>query len=110
MQKEKRTFITMAQHLYKQDIIFIYTDKYNHPHIHITETVSWVKNRNPKVKNKYVAIITPPKYPRSVRDVPLNQEALYCLKLMEQHYFTGFLRYARLQECCFWIRKNSGNN
>ena len=64
----------------------IYTDKYNHPHIHITETVSWVKNRNPKVKNKYVAIITPPKYPRSVRDVPLNQEALYCLKLMEQHY------------------------
>ena len=64
----------------------IYTNNYNHPHIHITETVSWVKNRNPKVKNKYVAIITPPKYPRSVRDVPLNQEALYCLKLMEQHY------------------------
>lgn len=64
------------------------SDNNNHPYIHISETVSRVKNRDPKIKNHYITIVTPPKYPRSIRNVPLNQESLYCLKLMEKYYTT----------------------
>lgn len=66
----------------------ICSDKSNHPYIHISETVSRVKNRDSKIKTHYVTIVTPPKYPRSVRNVPLNQESLHCLKLMEKYYTT----------------------
>ena len=50
------------------------------------ETISRVKNRDPKINRKYVHIVTPPKYPRSVRNIPLNPEALHCLKIMDMTY------------------------
>ena len=61
-------------------------DKNNHPYLHISETISRVKNRDPKINRKYVHIVTPPKYPRSVRNIPLNPEALHCLKIMDKTY------------------------
>ncbi len=54
--------------------------------IHISETVSYVKNRDKRISNHYIQIITPPKYPRSVRDIPLNQEANMCLEIMINTY------------------------
>lgn len=53
---------------------------------HISETVSTVQNRakNPDTKTK--RILTAPKYPRSVRDVPLNKEANQCLQIMMDTY------------------------
>ena len=64
----------------------IMVDKNNHPYLHISETISRVKNRDPKINRKYVHIVTPPKYPRSVRNIPLNPEALHCLKIMDMTY------------------------
>ena len=63
-----------VEHAYK-------VGKNNHPYLHISETISRVKNWDPKINRKYVHIVTPPKYPRSVRNIPLNPEALHCLKL-----------------------------
>ena len=64
----------------------IMVDKNNHPYLHISETISRVKNRDPKINRKYIHIVTPPKYPRSVRNIPLNPEALHCLKIMDTTY------------------------
>ena len=64
----------------------IMVDKNNHPYLHISETISRVKNWDPKINRKYVHIVTPPKYPRSVRNIPLNPEALHCLKIMDTTY------------------------
>lgn len=54
--------------------------------IHISETVSNVKNRDKRISKHYTQIITPPKYPRSNRVIPLNQEALKCLNIMLDTY------------------------
>ena len=54
--------------------------------IHIAETVSNVKNRDTRIAKHYTQIITPPKYPRSNRVIPLNQEALKCLNIMLETY------------------------
>lgn len=54
--------------------------------IHITETVSKTINRDKKSGPHYVQIVTPPKYPRSVRFIPLNQEASMCLDIMLDTY------------------------
>lgn len=54
--------------------------------IHISETVSNVKNRDKRIAKHYTQIITPPKYPRSNRVIPLNQEALKCLDIMLDTY------------------------
>ena len=54
--------------------------------IHISETVSNVKNRDKRIAKHYIQIITPPKYPRSNRVIPLNQEALKCLNIMLDTY------------------------
>lgn len=64
----------------------IHKDKNGNVSIHISETVSTVKNRDKKIAKKYIQIITPPKYPRSVRTIPLNQEARNCLKIMLTNY------------------------
>ena len=54
--------------------------------IHITETVSNVKNRDKRISKHYTQIVTPPKYPRSNRIIPLNQEAMKCLDIMLDTY------------------------
>ena len=54
--------------------------------IHIAETVSNVKNRDKRITKHYTQIITPPKYPRSNRVIPLNQEAMKCLNIMLETY------------------------
>ncbi len=54
--------------------------------IHIAETVSNVKNRDMRISKHYTQIITPPKYPRSNRVIPLNQEAQKCLNIMLETY------------------------
>lgn len=64
----------------------IQTDSEGRMSIHIFETVSNVKNRDKRIAKKYVQIITPPKYPRSNRVIPLNQEAQDCLKIMLDTY------------------------
>lgn len=53
--------------------------------IHITETVTKVESTS-KSGPRYINIITPPKYPRSVRIIPLNQEASMCLDIMLDTY------------------------
>lgn len=53
---------------------------------HISETVSTVQNRTKNADTKTKRILTAPKYPRSVRDVPLNKEADLCLQLMLDTY------------------------
>lgn len=60
--------------------------------IHISETLSLVKNRDEKVETKSVWMITPPKYPRSDRIIPLNQEAEMCLQIMLQTYNENKIR------------------
>lgn len=64
----------------------IITDKEGRKLIHITETVSCVKNREKNASTSYTQIITPPKYPRSNRRIPLNQEAEMCLEIMLNSY------------------------
>ncbi len=54
--------------------------------IHVTETVSKVKNRDKRLSNHYTQIITAPKYPRSKREIPLNSEAQMCLDIMLNTY------------------------
>lgn len=54
--------------------------------IHITETVSKTINRDKKSGPNNIQIVTPPKYPRSVRFIPLNQEASMCLDIMMETY------------------------
>ena len=53
---------------------------------HISEAVSTVKNRDPNATTKTKRILTTPKYPRSIRTVPLNKEADDCLQLMLNYY------------------------
>lgn len=60
--------------------------------IRISETVSTVKNRDKRVATSYKQIITPPKYPRSNRVIPLNQEAMTCLDIMLNSYGTNWIR------------------
>ena len=59
---------------------------------HVYETVSTVKNRDKDASTKTKRILTAPKYPRSVRTVPLNKEAEYCLDLMLGYYETSTVR------------------
>lgn len=59
---------------------------------HVSETVSTVKNRTKNPDTKTKRILTKPKYPRSVRNVPLNKEADYCLQLMLDTYETSKIR------------------
>lgn len=54
--------------------------------VRITETISKVKNREQNAATNYKDIITPPKYPRSNRTIPLNQEAVTCLNIMLNTY------------------------
>lgn len=61
-------------------------DTNSHKSICITETVSTVKNRDKRIAKKYIQIITSPKYPRSVREIPLNQTAVHCLDIMLDTY------------------------
>lgn len=53
---------------------------------HVSEGVSTVKDRSKNAEQKSKRIITAPKYPRSVRNVPLNKEAITCLRYMERTY------------------------
>lgn len=53
---------------------------------HVSETVSTVNNRDKNPKTKTKRILTPPKYPRSVRNIPLNKEADVCLQIMLDTY------------------------
>ena len=52
----------------------------------ITRTMSRVKDRNPDTKNKTKLIMTTPKYPNSLRTVPLNREAEFALSCMLSLY------------------------
>ena len=61
-------------------------DKEERTSIRISETISYIKNRNVDISTNYTQIITSPKYPRSNRVVPLNQEALDCLNIMLSTY------------------------
>ena len=60
--------------------------------IRISETVSIIKNRDEGAEKNYKLIITPPKYPRSNRIIPLNQEALHCLNIMLDTYGINLIR------------------
>ena len=70
----------------------IIEDKEGRKLIHIFETVSCVKNRAKNAKTSYTQIITPPKYPRSVRKIPLNHEAEMCLDIMLNSYERNRIR------------------
>lgn len=59
---------------------------------HISETVSTVKNREKNASSKTKRILTAPKYPRSIRTVPLNREADECLQLMIDYYAPNKVR------------------
>lgn len=61
-------------------------DKEGRISIRISETVSKVKNRDENAQTRYKDIITPPKYPRSNRTIPLNQDAVLCLNTMLNTY------------------------
>ena len=50
--------------------------------IKITHTLSRVKNRETGSKKKAKMILTPPKYPNSLRTIPLNKEAEFSLSCM----------------------------
>lgn len=62
---------------------------------HITQTLSRVKDDNPNTKRKTKLILTTPKYPNSVRTVPLNKEAEFALSCMlglyDRNRFNGDL-------------------
>lgn len=70
----------------------IIVDGIGRKRLHISETVSVVVNRDPKIEKKYIQIITPPKFPRSNRTIPLNQEAEACLEIMMNTYEENKLR------------------
>jgi len=52
----------------------------------ITRTLSRVKNRNLETPNKTKLVMTAPKYPNSLRTVPLNREAEFALSCMLSLY------------------------
>lgn len=54
--------------------------------IKITQTLSRVKNRGKNADGKTTLILTPPKYPNSIRTVPLNREAEFALSCMLNSY------------------------
>lgn len=54
--------------------------------IKITHTLSRVKNRETGSKKKTKMILTPPKYPNSLRTIPLNKEAEFSLSCMMELY------------------------
>lgn len=54
--------------------------------IQITRTLSRVINREKDAKSKTKLILTKPKFPNSVRTIPLNKEAEYCWFLMQDLY------------------------
>ena len=54
--------------------------------IKITHTLSRVKNREAGSKKKTKMILTPPKYPNSLRTIPLNKEAEFSLSCMMELY------------------------
>ena len=60
--------------------------------VHISETVCIVKNREENAQTKSTQMVTPPKYPRSNRIVPLNREAEMCLELMLNTYEPNKIR------------------
>lgn len=70
----------------------IIEDKGGRKLIHISETISCVKNRAKNAQTTYTQIITPPKYPRSIRNIPLNQEAEKCLEIMLNTYERNRIR------------------
>lgn len=54
--------------------------------IKITHTLSRVKNREAGSKKRTKIILTPPKYPNSLRTIPLNKEAEFSLSCMMELY------------------------
>ena len=54
--------------------------------IKITHTLSRVKNREAGSKKRTKMILTPPKYPNSLRTIPLNKEAEFSLSCMMELY------------------------
>ena len=54
--------------------------------VKITQTLSRVKNRGNNAGSKTKLILTPPKYPKSRRTVPLNREAEFALSCMLSLY------------------------
>lgn len=54
--------------------------------IKIDRTLSRVKNREKDAKNKTKLILTAPKYPNSIRTIPLNREAEFALSCMMSLY------------------------
>ncbi len=54
--------------------------------IRITHTLSRVKNRESGSKKRTKIILTPPKYPNSLRTIPLNKEAEFSLSCMMELY------------------------
>lgn len=60
---------------------------YNGRHaIKIKHTLSRVKDRDANTKSKTKLILTKPKYPNSVRTIPLNKEAEFCWNIMMNLY------------------------
>jgi len=66
-----------------KDCIIPYNDRHA---INIKYTLSRVKNRDEDAKTKTKLFLTKPKYPNSVRTVPLNKEAEICLQYMLSTY------------------------
>lgn len=54
--------------------------------VKIQFTLSRVKNRDKDAKTKTKLILTAPKYPNSVRDLPLNRKADFALQCMLDYY------------------------
>ena len=52
----------------------------------ITRTLNRVKDRSSDTTNKTKVVLTPPKYPNSLRTVPLNSEADFALNCMLELY------------------------
>lgn len=75
--------------LSKKNIIRGYNDKKEY---YVKEGASIVKNRDRGATSKTKYVLTTPKYPNSVRRVPLNKEALRCLNLMISIYEPNLFR------------------
>lgn len=59
-------------------------------YVKINKTLSRVKNRDKNAKTKTKLVLTDPKYPNSVRIVPLNKKADFCLQCMLELYDTNY--------------------
>lgn len=59
-------------------------------YVKINKTLSRVKNRDKDAKTKTKLVLTDPKYPNSVRIVPLNKKADFCLQCMLELYDTNY--------------------